>query len=356
MDHRRQSEVLAVTAISEGDQIRFLLDIQRLLAEGQFTATYKFALLMALADLSIECGDDSGAALELRAEAIAEKFIEYYWRQTLPFMGERVLSQNKGNQPVVITLLVEARARHGDNLAAAKKETSSWQKLLRAVAANIRQMPLRYLQNVGGSTLPFLYDSPGSVAAPPTIRLHPGAAFCFRRFHELISELVRGAWARWVHQQNLAVIGDKQDLHAFLFGAERSNLAVVRNVLLSIQSNCFYCRRSFRVPPAVDHFIPWALYPLDLGHNFVLAHAECNSQKRDLLASEEHLAAWTDRNKRAGAELSQAFDRAGVLNNLPSTNRVAAWAYPRAANTGGLTWNRKNDLVPLRGGWSSLLV
>jgi len=42
-----------MTRISEGDQIRFLLNVQRLPTEGQFTATYKFALLMALADLSI---------------------------------------------------------------------------------------------------------------------------------------------------------------------------------------------------------------------------------------------------------------------------------------------------------------
>lgn len=33
---------------------------QRLLAEGLFTATYKYALLAALADLSVESGDDSG--------------------------------------------------------------------------------------------------------------------------------------------------------------------------------------------------------------------------------------------------------------------------------------------------------
>jgi hypothetical protein len=34
------------------DQIRFLTNLQRLLAEGLFTATYKYALIAALADLS----------------------------------------------------------------------------------------------------------------------------------------------------------------------------------------------------------------------------------------------------------------------------------------------------------------
>jgi hypothetical protein len=42
------------------DQIKFLTNLQRLLAEGLFTATYKYALLAALADLCVEHGDDSG--------------------------------------------------------------------------------------------------------------------------------------------------------------------------------------------------------------------------------------------------------------------------------------------------------
>jgi len=343
-------------SVPESDQIQFLLNVQRLLAEGQFTATYKFALLMALGDLSVECGDDSGGALDLSAVTIAEKFVEYYWRQTAPFLGQSVLSQNKGRQPVVITLLAAARERHGDNLAAAKKEKGAWGSLVRAVALNVRQMPLRYLQNVRGDTLAFLYDSPGENTSPATIRLYPGVAFCFRRFHELIAELVRGVWVRWIHQQNLSVIGDRQDLHSFLFGTERSNLGSVREVLQQIQSKCFYCERQFRAVPAVDHFIPWALYPLDLGHNFVLAHAECNSQKRDLLAAEEHLAAWEERNRQHDGELRVGFDRKGVLYNLPSTIHIARWAYSRAATTGARAWKEANQVAELTGIWSSILV
>ena len=44
---------------------------------------------------------------------------------------------------------------------------------------------------------------------------------------------------------------------------------------------------------AVDHFIPWRRYPLDLGHNFVLAHSACNSSKGDRLAAVPTSAAGT---------------------------------------------------------------
>jgi hypothetical protein len=41
---------------SSDEQIQFLVKLQRLLDEGLFVASYKFALLLALADLSIEAG------------------------------------------------------------------------------------------------------------------------------------------------------------------------------------------------------------------------------------------------------------------------------------------------------------
>ena len=53
-------------------------------------------------------------------------------------------------------------------------------------------------------------------------------AYCFRKFHALISDLVQGAWVRYVRQQNLTLIGETADLHEFLFGSERNSMAMVR--------------------------------------------------------------------------------------------------------------------------------
>lgn len=64
--------------------------MQRLLAEGLFTATYKYALLAALADLSVELGDDSGGPLPPSTFAIAEKFVEYYWRHAILMQPQTV--------------------------------------------------------------------------------------------------------------------------------------------------------------------------------------------------------------------------------------------------------------------------
>src|SRR5262245_24072796 len=91
-------------------QIRFLQNLQRLLEEGLFSSTYKYALLLALADLSVELGDDTGESLSVPLDAVAEKFVEYYWRQARPYQGRgsrtgQVLLQNTGDQAKVVTLV-----------------------------------------------------------------------------------------------------------------------------------------------------------------------------------------------------------------------------------------------------------
>jgi len=167
---------------------------------------------------------------------------------------------------------------------------------------------------------------------------------------------VRGAWIRYMRRQNLDVLGETADLNEFLFGSERAALAVVRPVLLDIQQGrCFYCRASL-TPAAthVDHFIAWARYPVDLGHNFVLADSRCNKHKRDRLPAYDHLAAWVERNARFGEEITSELERRGVVDELASWNRVTWWAYSQTEGVGVLTWLRADEMVPLPATWRSV--
>jgi 5-methylcytosine-specific restriction endonuclease McrA len=92
------------------------------------------------------------------------------------------------------------------------------------------------------------------------------------------------------------MLGEILDLREFLFGAERNALRAVRPVLMELQrGKCFYCSHGVRLDAAhVDHFIPWAKYPIDLGHNFVLADTTCNGKKRDRMPCIDHLARWSE--------------------------------------------------------------
>src|SRR5512132_1616917 len=104
----------------------------------------------------------------------------------------------------------------------------------------------------------------------------------------------------------------------------------------------FYCEREIRSPADhVDHFIPWATYPVNLGHNFVLADSACNNSKSDYLAAEEHLAKWAGRNNELGAHLGAEFDRVGLVHDIKASATIADWAYHCAFAAGAETFRSR---------------
>ncbi len=349
-----------------GQQLEFLRKLQRILEEGQFTASYKFALVHALADLAVQYGDDSGAPLPLPVRAIAERFVELYWRQVAPWPGadlaarrRPVLAQNTGRQAAIVRLVREARAEFGDRLDRLRFREAEWEDLASSVDRTIRTMPLFKLQKVGREPADeFLYPHRlEGRGANATIRLRPGSAYCFRTFHPLVIDLVQGSWIRFIRKLNPELLGERTDLGEFLFGAPRSPLEAVRIPLTDLQDGrCFYCHRGLKGGVHVDHFIPWSRYPVDLGHNFVVAHDRCNSAKSDHLSAPKHLERWGLRNERFSYELERIFRGTGIVHDLPISRGITRWAYRQVEDRKGLVWEKGRTLIPLDPGWESLIV
>jgi len=335
---------MSIPVPSEANQLAFLGNVQRLLEEGQFTATYKFALLMALTDAAVEHGRDDGSALRIPLSVIAEKFVDYYWGHTRPYRSG-VLAQNKGPNIALIGILAKVQINAGTVADARRK--AEWPRVLRAVAQQIRTMPLFKLQTLrSGGKLLFLYEENVHDGA---IELLPGVAFCLRRFSGFIRMLARHGWLNEIRRnaRNAYLVGDAANLEDFLFGDERVPLGKVRDVLEPLQEGrCFYCGERLGVTPHVDHFVPFALYPGNLAHNLVLAHAACNGDKSDLLADFPHLERWVVRNNRYGGELADAMAQRGFTGDLESTIGVARWAYGRAEQSGALVWVRRHETRP----------
>lgn len=221
---------MTATPPTPEEQILFLRNIQRLLMEGLFTASYKFALLHAIADLCVVKGDDSGTALDLDVRGIAEKFIELYWQQCRPFqIGSQstgiVLQQNTGRQAAVISKVTKAQDDFGGSLFKLKQTAPDlWRSLTSNVKRVVNEMPLWKLQTVGSERLDFLYDNLDCTTK--TITLKPGVAFCFRAFYGLVRDLIQGAWVRFVQRLNANNLGNLTDLGTFLFDQERLLRAV----------------------------------------------------------------------------------------------------------------------------------
>ena len=337
-------------------QLEFLRSLQRLLDEGSFTSSYKFALLHGIADLCLVKGEDSGAELELSTSDIAEQFVRLYWPQVVPFVAgdeERVLSQNTGRQAAIVRELAEHYDCYEGSLAKLERSPADWRQVRRTVERTVKEMPLWKLQTVGSERLDFLYEN---VDSGRVVRLEPGVVYCFRAFYPMVIDMIEGAWSHFVQRRNPRLLGQVVDLRSFLFGARRGSLATYGPLLREVQrGRCFYCGRGIKSGGDVDHFIPWRRYALDLGHNFVLAHQGCNSRKSDLLAAEEHLERWTERNRTRREELEEGFDERKVLHDLPATCQIARWAYGQVHRAGGQVWVQEKELRPLSDDWRRIL-
>ncbi len=338
-------------------QLTFLRSLQRLLDEGTFTSSYKFALLHAIADLCVLQGDDSGDELALATSDIADRFVRLYWRHAAPFgVGDasRVLRQNTGRQAAVIQELEWHYQQCRGSLPNLEQNEEAWTRLRRSVENRIKRMPLWKLQTVGSERLDFLYDN---VDGGSVIRLKPGVAYCFRAFHPMIVDMLQGIWLDFVQRRNVQLLGQIPDLRSFLFGTRRGSLAPFRSLLREVQmGRCFYCGRDVGSRGAVDHFIPVRRYSLHLGHNFVLAHKGCNSRKSDFLAAEEHLDRWFHRNRVRRDHLESGFDQRGVPHDWHATWQVARWAYGQVHSVGGQVWVLDKELRPLSGDWAEILA
>jgi len=341
------------------EQIAFLGKIERLLSEGQFVATYKFALLLAIADLAVKLGRDDGGELDLPIRAIAEEFIELYWRQAAPYGNSvaddsyNILKQNTGRQAAIISIVDNLRQTHGTLMRA--RQSTAWTTAVTDATRLVRDMPLWRLQRLRNEVLDFLYsESP----VADHIRLKHGVAANLRRFHAIIVRLAQSEWMHFIQALpgNSQLLGPTSDLGQFLFGADRSALVRMATPLADVQKGqCLYCRR--RVDRGeIDHFVPWSRYPRDLAHNLVLAHKECNRQKSDLLAAEVHLDRWMARNQAHGPAISEAARTAAIVVDIAGTVSVAGWAYAHGASLRAATWLQGDEVEPLSGRWQSLLM
>jgi len=342
---------VAVKPPSPEAQLQFLSKLQRVFAEGDFTATYKFALLIALADLAVELGADDGETLTLTTRQIGLRFIALYWRQSLPYGNGRpgseagILIQNSGVQAAVVSAVASFREQTQTKTLVAAQLHPNFNCLLTSVASTVSAQPLTYLQNFGGGTDEFIYERAGA----GKVRLKPGVAYCLRRFYPLVQQLARSHWVGHIkgNRRNVSFIGEADDLDDFLFSSSRQSLQVMGAGLRKLDgAKCFYCGHNL-TSADVDHYIPFAQYPRDLAHNFVLAHPACNRSKSDTLAALPHLQRWLERLTSKSDALAEIGGEAGFVTEPLVAHQVGAWAYLSAIASGSNAWLSANSYSPI---------
>ncbi len=348
----------------KADPLAVAEKVLAILDEGSFSATYKYAVLMALLDLCFEHTSTKGVPPDaLTTRQVAEKVLELYWPQCVPYADERgVLRQggvNHRQQAELVKRIVEFRHEHAAQpLHSASRaqlaQPDRYKRLLDFVEWKLIEMPLPRLQVIGRTEDRFLYQygwtrdvSQSTVKANDfdnRLLLMPGIAEALIRLNTLLRPLIRREWLRLVQLFNRARI-PVSELETFLFDREREALGALHDPLRELQAGrCFYCDERAGGGDQVDHFIPWARYPNNAIENLVVAHAACNNSKRDFLATAQHVGKWTARLAQRAGELRDIAADTAWETATDRSRRVAVAIYAQLPDA-ALLWGNRDHFV-----------
>ena len=334
------NEFLKVSAES---QIEFLQKIQSLFEDSSFSATYKFALLITLANLAIELGNDQEQELSISSEKIAERFSELYWPQIKEYSSGRdvgILYQNNGTQAKIISILLNIQSQTGVDSYSAVLAHPIWKRKLSSIITTIWDNPVFYLQDDQNQ---FIYK----YSNKENLTLTKEAHLCLRKFNEYVIQYAKNRWIAHLktNNKNLQILNTDSDLESFLFGASRETLIKLRPILIEYQhGKCFYCYKNIagNLKVDVDHFIPWKKYSRNLAENLVLSCPSCNRSKSDMLAAKIHLEKWLKEavnNPQRNYEIHEL----GFLSDRECIGRITSWAYRNANTATSSGWLKKKQ-------------
>jgi hypothetical protein len=334
------------SAPSAQEQLDFLVKIERLLAKGRKTTTYKFALVIALTNIAVEQGDDTGNALKVNLDDVARQFLSLYWNMARPYPSlARVLEQstNAARPARMISLLMEEARLSESSYRRLRVHRAERDELLATAKALLKRDVLHRLQTAGDSAKPdpelgrFLYESPrtGAESRRTThLTLKPGVGACLRRLRGIIISMAEARWAQWVRENNRSLGADCK-LEDFLFVPQRVDVRMHAKRFFEIQDQrCFYTGDKLKNLNAgeVDHFIPWARYPFDSPFNLVLASRKVNNALRDSLKPDEWRTRWLARNDEFASVLAAPAPKGfGASQEDAATARaISEWLYRSA--------------------------
>jgi hypothetical protein len=293
--------------------LAFAQKLLTILDQGLTTATYKYAVLLGLMDLSLERTSRQGSApTSVTTAQLADKVIELYWPQCVVHTEETgVLRQNSKGQAEIVRWIGDFRRR--SNVAgtfsvrqARLADPTDYASLRSKVEFKLVEMPLPRLQRIGDQVDEFLYrvafQHPEREVKKPSDLHDPTfdnrilfvgeAAEHLVALSPMLRPFIQREWTSLVARFNRF---DESELEKFLFGRSRTPTGSLKRGLREIQhGRCFYCDDPIHAPE-VDHFVPWARFADDGLDNLVLVDRGCNAAKRAHLAATEHVERWSVR-------------------------------------------------------------
>ncbi len=269
-----------------------------ILRRGRKDNTYKFALARALLEYC-RSNRDVGTR-DIKYDYLADKFLEYYWRQECLFKIKQDFHTSKSPRVIQAIREVWKDASPGSfSLAKAADKKRAKEMILHDVFGHARSktslvVPKFQKLSVGSrakeSRIFYDYDDDEK-----RIVLTREAFNFFSENYEILKSVVLVEWTRFLERTN-----DMPKLMTKIYSntAQRVPNIRYRKALEAHFDHCFYCCSTLKDSAHVDHFIPWSYIYSDDMWNFVLACSSCNCKKSASVPEEKFLGYLIERNGR----------------------------------------------------------
>jgi hypothetical protein len=264
--------------------------------------------------------------LDVPLDDLADRVIELYWRQVVPFEGTKhrlyqSTGEKSGDRALILDEIAQLRSAPGKHVrhtpaVARKQAPTEYEQARRRIVGVLVRQPLHRLQKLTEKDThgAFLYDDSWMHDRITKreidkhgnkIRLHPGVATGLARLAGLLEPTIRIHWIEEVRTINPTINQKVPPIERYLFGADRVALDRAGSALKDAFSLwCFYCNK--RAATAVDHVLPWSRLGLDSLANLVPVGEKCNGSKLDAVPAVEHVVAALCRDR---GKLEEIADR-----------------------------------------------
>lgn len=299
---------------------------KRIIRECNYTNTYKMAWAKALVEISLE-EEYKTDIISIDLQNIANKFIKYYWNQTIFF--DLIQGSNLIEIPLILQYIKNLIRDYYSLMGTRKPDrferieeyikvnmneeyNDCLTKTIKTLKADVswrftfidgKKHDEIYKYNKGDDKLEIL-----------ALNLN-----ILKDNHEDLFDLINYRWGLILETFNSSPrinkkvkIIDEQDV-------KRSSLSKFKEYLdiENPQRICFICGKHIDNPElSIDHVIPWSyLYSDDLW-NLVYVHKSCNSSKSNIIPLEEDIQKLKDRNKRLLQKLEEKDVNSKIVNEL----------------------------------------
>lgn len=299
---------------------------KRIIRECNYDNTYKMAWAKALVEISLEndCDDE---LVKIELKDIAQKYVKYYWNQTIFF--DLIQGSNLIKTPVILQNVKELIEMYYSEINTRKPDrferteeylinnlNKEYLNCINKTAKNLKADVSWRFTFIDGENHKEIYEYEKGMEY---LIFKNSNLKILKENYEDLFDLINYRWGLILETFNSSPrinkkvkIIDEQDV-------KRNSLSKFKEYLdiENVDRKCFICGKGINEKElSIDHVIPWSyLYSDDLW-NLVYVHKSCNSSKSNVIPTRNEIEKLKQRNEKLLEQLNKNNKSGKVVDEL----------------------------------------